>query len=173
MSTAPLHPANFRALMRHIPASVSIVATGLPGRRNGLTATSICSLSDSPPKMIACVNHLASAHDEILENRSFSINVLSAGDEHLARMFAADSGVRGEGRFQTDAWKIGMIGTPVLKHALCHLECRLVETMRDSTHTVLLGEVLAGSARSGANPLLYLSGVFRTLLSLVPEAKTA
>ncbi len=157
--------------MRHVPASVSIIATGSPGRRNGLTATSICSLSDSPPKMLACVNHLASAHNEILENGIFSVNMLSAEDEHLARMFAQGSGIRGEGRFQPDAWKVGTIGAPVLKHALCHLECRLVETVHNSTHTVLFGEVVAGSARSEASPLLYLSGAFRTLLSLVPEAK--
>lgn len=157
--------------MRHVPASVSIIATGSPGQRNGLTATSICPLSDNPPKLIVCVNHLASAHNDILSNGRFSVNVLSSADEHLARRFSANSGACGEGRFSADAWNVGVIGTPVLKHALCHLECRLVDTANSQTHTVFFGEVVGGWARSEAEPLLYLSGTYRTLLSLAPEAK--
>jgi flavin reductase (DIM6/NTAB) family NADH-FMN oxidoreductase RutF len=157
--------------MRHVPASVSIIATGRPGQRNGLTATSVCSLSDSPPKLLVCVNRLASAHDEILSNGSFSVNVLAFGDERLAERFAANSGAYGEGRFNSDAWNVGVIGTPVLKHALCHLECRLADTANGQTHTIFFGEVVGGWARSEAEPLLYSSGAFRTLRSLAQEAK--
>jgi flavin reductase (DIM6/NTAB) family NADH-FMN oxidoreductase RutF len=162
MSSAP-----FRQLMRLVPASVSVIATGAPGQRNGLTATSICSLSVAPPTLIACVSHRASAHDEIIRNGYFSINVLSDGDHQVATMFSADSGARGEARFIAEGWNEGFTGAPVLKTALCYLECRLADSARGSTHTIFFGDVVAGSALAGANPLIYMDGDFRTLSSRV------
>ena len=73
---------------------MSVIATGSPGRRNGLTATSICALSVAPPMLIACVNRRASAHDAITDNGFFSVNVLSAGDQRVATIFSAGSGAR-------------------------------------------------------------------------------
>ncbi len=163
MTAAPIKPDRFRALMRHVPAAVNIIATGNKGRRNGLTATSVCSLSDSPPKLLVCVNHRASAHEEIIENMAFSVNVLSVDDEPLGRRFAGNSGSRGEARFQDDVWSDGVTGSPVLKNALCHLECQVVEAVRSSTHTVFFGEVVAGAFREDADPLLYVAGAFRSL----------
>lgn len=165
MVTTPLESETFRQLMRRVPASVSVIATGSPGRRNGLTATSICALSVAPPMLIACVSHRASAHDAITDNGFFTVNVLSAGDQRVATIFSADSGARGEARFIDDGWTEGSTGAPVWKSALCYLECRLADSARGSTHTIFFGDVVAGSALPGATPLLYMNGAFRTLSS--------
>lgn len=173
MLTTLMPSATFRQLMRLVPASVSVIATGAPGRRNGLTATSICSLSIAPPTLIACVSHRATAHDEIIRNGYFSINVLSDGDHQVARMFTPDSGARGEDRFIAEGWNEGFTGAPVLKTALCYLECRLSDSACGSTHTIFFGDVVAGSAVSGANPLIYMDGDFRTLSSNVVSDKAS
>ena len=38
------------------------------GRRTGLTATAVCSLSDDPPSLLVCVNRNASAHPRFARN---------------------------------------------------------------------------------------------------------
>lgn len=160
MSAEPIDRHVFRGLMRNIPGQVSIVAAASSGQRKGLTASAVCSLTDVPPTVIACVNQAASAHDLIIESGFFSINVLAAGQEKIARVFSGQAGVKGEQRFETGEWSPGVTGAPVLASAVCRLECRLSEYRAASSHTVFFGEVIAGSALPEASPLLYLRGAY-------------
>ena len=67
--------------MRHLAGAVTVIATGAPGHRFGLTATAVCSLSDEPPTLLVCVNRPASAHDVISRNGNFSVNLLADDQE--------------------------------------------------------------------------------------------
>src|SRR5688572_13462897 len=67
----------YRNVVRHQAGAVTIIAVGTPGQRTGLTATAVCSLTDSPPMVIACVNRNASAHAPIHSGQCFSINLLA------------------------------------------------------------------------------------------------
>ena len=79
----------YRNVMRHQAGAVTIIAVGTPGRRTGLTATAVCSLTDSPPMVIACVNRNASAHAPIHSGQCFSINLLANDQNELARRFSS------------------------------------------------------------------------------------
>jgi len=158
MKAEPIDGHQFRSLMRNVPGQVSIVAAGMPGFRKGLTASAVCSLTDLPPTIIVCVNRTAGAHDLIIESGYFSVNALSTSQEGIARVFAGTAGMSGEKRFETGDWSMGVTGAPVLPSAVCILECRLSEYRAASSHTVFFGQVMAGSASSEANPLLYLRG---------------
>jgi flavin reductase (DIM6/NTAB) family NADH-FMN oxidoreductase RutF len=160
MSTEPIDRHVFRGLMRNVPGQVSIVAAAVGGRRKGLTASAVCSLTDLPPTVIVCVNQAAGAHDLIIESGYFSINALAAGQEKIARVFSGLSGAKGEQRFETGDWSTGLTGAPILASAVCRLECRLSEYRAASSHTVFFGQVIAGSASQDANPLLYLRGSY-------------
>lgn len=160
MSAEPIDRHVFRGLMRNVPGQVSIVATGAPGRRKGLTASAVCSLTDLPPTVIVCVNRAAGAHDLIIENGYFSVNALSASQERIARVFSGMAGAHGEQRFETGDWSVGITGAPILASAVCRLECRLSEYRTASSHTVFFGQVIAGSASTDTNPLLYLRGSY-------------
>ncbi|MDQ8699147.1 flavin reductase family protein [Hyphomicrobium sp. LHD-15] len=146
--------------MRNIAGQVSVVATGTPGHRKGLTASAVCSLTDLPPTVIVCVNRAAAAHDLIIEHGFFSVNALATGQETIARVFSGMAGASGEQRFETGEWSVGVTGAPVLASAVCHLECRLSEYREASSHTVFFGQVIAGSASADANPLLYHRGSY-------------
>lgn len=159
MTTEPIDRHMFRGLMRNVPGQVSIVAAASGGRRKGLTASAVCSLTDLPPTIIVCVNQAAGAHDLIIESGFFSVNALAADQEEIARVFSG--GAQGEERFRTGAWSAGITGAPLLASAVCRLECRLSEYRAASSHTVFFGQVLAGSASAEANPLLYLRGSYR------------
>jgi len=160
MNAEPIDRHMFRGLMRNIPGQVSIVATVASGRRNGLTANAVCALTDLPPTLIVCVNRTAGAHDAIIESGLFSINTLAADQEHIARVFSGMTGARGEQRFESGEWASGETGVPILSSAVCRLECRLSEYRTVSSHTIFMGQVVAGSAAPEATPLLYLRGAY-------------
>ena len=76
-----LDPAVFRHCLREVPGAVAVITMGEAGARTGLTATTVCSLSDTPPMLLACVNGDASAHPVIRDTGRSTVNILS--DRHL------------------------------------------------------------------------------------------
>jgi flavin reductase (DIM6/NTAB) family NADH-FMN oxidoreductase RutF len=149
--------------MRQLAGTVTVVATGSAGARFGLTATAICSLSDDPPTLLACVNRSASAHDVIQKNRSFSVNLLSGDQAAVAGRFAGQAGLRGDARFEGATWITLATGAPILKDALAAFDCVVAQEHVFPTHTIFIGQVVAAAAREDADPLIYFRGTFRRL----------
>lgn len=172
MLTKLITPHAYRTMMRHVPAAVSIIAAGQPGSRNGLTVTAVCSLSDKPPSLLVCVHQAASALATIIASSTFSLNVLAAEHEGLAETFAGHQGLNGEARFSADDWEKGVSGAPVLKRALCSLECNMTDYSQASTHTIIFGEVVVGTARADAEPLVYKNGGYFSLPPLLAPVNT-
>lgn len=154
--------AAFRNLMRGHAGAVAVIAAGAPGQRTGLTATSVCSLSDSPPTVLVCVNHSASAYPIIREHQSFSINLLAAHQDDIGSKFAGRTGLKGEQRFEGGNWITLATGAPVLADALASLDCELVGEHDHGTHSIFIGRV-RGAHEQSADPLLYFGGRFTVL----------
>ena len=158
---------DYRAIMRHQAGAVALICTGEAGERFGLTATAVCSVTDDPPTVLVCVNRGASAHDVIAESGVFSVNLLAAEHQKIAGIFAGQSDLNGEERFNVEGyeWHAHASGTPWLGGAVAHLDCRVTESHQFSTHTIFLGEVLDGDCNDDAEPLLYVRGQFSELAS--------
>lgn len=150
----------YRAIMRNQAGAVTIIAVGDAGKRTGLTATAVCSLTDSPPTVLACVNRSASAHKPIQAMRAFSVNLLARDQEHLAMSFSGRVGLEGEERFSAAEWTTLSTGAPVLKNALASLDCELTDEHGFDTHSVFIGRVCDGRWRDNVEPLLYFQGSF-------------
>ena len=153
-------PENYRNLMRHQAGAVALIATGSHGGRTGLAATAVCSLTDSPPTLLICVNKTASAHDLIAETGSFSVNLLCPNHKDLVGVFSGKTGLKGEDRFDDAIWSTLSTGAPVLKDALASFDCEVVDTKVVSTHTIYLGGVRNGAARDDLDPLVYFRSGF-------------
>lgn len=151
----------FRSLMRSPASSVVVVATGTGSARSGCTVTAICSLSDSPPSVLVCLNRRSSALTAIRENSRFSVNYLAEDQTDVADTFAGRRGLQGAQRFG-GLWEQTGYGLPRLRGALAFLECDLVSATLYGSHEILIGRVLAGAARE-ANPLLYAAGNYQIL----------
>jgi len=160
---AAMDPADFRSVMRQVPAAVWLVAAGAIGARTGLTATAVCPLSDAPPTMLVCVNRSAGAHAGILAAGVFSVNMLAAGHEQIGERFAGRLGLRGDERFVGLSWTALVTGAPVLADALCALDCEVIEARPVATHSVIIGRVVGGVVRADAPPLLYQDGRYVAL----------
>ncbi len=151
--------AKFRSLMRHQAGAVTIIAVGKTGNRTGLTATAMCSLTDSPPTVLICVNKSASAHAPIKATGHFSVNVLGQDQQELAKRFSTKK-VEGEARFDANDWETLATGAPVLKGTIASLDCELVSEHEVETHSIFIGRVKDGRFREDAEPLLYFRGDF-------------
>lgn len=150
----------YRDLMRHQAGAVTLIATGKHGERTGLIATAVCSLTDTPPTLLICVNEKASAHDLIAENGSFSVNLLSPSNKELVRVFTGQTGLAGEARFDDALWQTMSTGAPCLKNALATFDCEVTDTKKVSTHTIYIAEVRDGRCREEEDPLVYFRGGF-------------
>ena len=93
---------DYRAIMRQQAGAVALICTGQPGARYGLTATAVCSVTDDPPTLLACVNKGASAHDHIAASEEFSVNLLSDKHQEIAQVFAGMTDLKGDARLQVD-----------------------------------------------------------------------
>ncbi len=151
--------AKFRNLMRQQAGAVTIIAVGEKGNRTGLTATAMCSLTDSPPMILICVNRNASAHAPIKERRCFSVNVLSKSQEELARRFSSKK-LEGEARFDDESWTTMVTGAPLLKGTAASLDCELADEHVFETHSIFIGRVREGSFDDESHPLVYFRGSF-------------
>lgn len=155
----------FRAAMRRPANAVAVVTGAGPEGRVGVTVTAVCSLSDAPPMMLACLHRAGSALPVILQSGAFCVNFLAEGQEDIAMMFAGRGGLRGEARFQDDLWQVAATGAPVLKGALASFDCLLAEELDSPTHAILTGRVMAVTEAPEARPLVYSEGAFAGLLS--------
>ncbi len=156
---------DYRAIMRQQAGAVALICTGTPGSRYGLTATAVCSVTDDPPTLLACVNKTASAHDHIIAAEEFSVNLLAEKHQEIAGIFAGMTDLKGEDRFKVKGfrWIKHKSGMPRLTGALATLDCQVVEKQQFSTHTIFFGRVREGACSEDAIPLLYHRGRFGVL----------
>jgi flavin reductase (NADH)/flavin reductase len=155
-----IDPESFKAGMRQLAGGVCIITSlGPDGRRAGLTATAVCSVSAEPPVLLICVHRDNRSHDVIREAGAFAVNVLGVGDQELAHRFAGR--VAGEERFHGARWNALLTGAPVLASALASFDCRVAQVIDVGTHRVMLGAVQAvRTGPAAARPLLYANGSY-------------
>lgn len=77
----------FRDAMACVGAAVNIITTDGPAGMAGFTASAVCSVTDSPPTLLVCLNRGASVWPTFSENRTLCVNTLSAGQEPLSNLF--------------------------------------------------------------------------------------
>lgn len=106
----------FRDAMSCMGAAVNIITTDGPAGRAGFTASAVCSVTDTPPTLLVCLNRGASVWPVFNENRTLCVNTLSAGQEPLSNLFGGKTPM--EHRFAAARWQTGVTGCPQLEEAL-------------------------------------------------------
>jgi flavin reductase (DIM6/NTAB) family NADH-FMN oxidoreductase RutF len=152
----------FKLAMRQFGATVTIVATAHEGRRGGLTATAVCSVTMAPPTLLVSVNRSASAYPLLVASRAFSVNVLAARQIEIARSFGAPTGDPAT-RFEYGAWTAGETGSPLLEDSVVALDCVVVKTIDIGTHSLFIGTPLDIIVNAPCAMLGYLDGQFTSI----------
>lgn len=147
--------SDFRAAISGLATAVSVVTTDGHAGKAGLTCSAVCSVSDSPPTILACVSRRSAAYATIVANGVFCVNCLPAGQRELSQLFAGVGQVPMTDRFEPSFWSVLCTGAPCLKDALTVFDCELVEAREVATHGVLIGRVLAIADSGSAEPLIH------------------
>ena len=167
MDTTPPNDAlrlRFRNAMANLPAAVNVVTTAGPAGRCGITATAVCSVSDTPPTLLFCLNRNSTTLPAFAQNRRLCVNVLPAEHDELAKHFAGMSGLSMEERFAAADWIADAAPAPRLRGALVSLLGRVVDMTEVGTHAVIYAQVDDILIREDADALVYFDRTFRRVL---------
>ena len=163
-------PQSFIQGMRQLASGVTLITTAHDGRRAGLTATAVCSVSAEPPQLLACVNRRSETHRVIDQSGVFAVNVLASDQQRLAQIFAGATDIYGDRRFEQADWTELATGAPVLTSCLASFDCRVVESMAAATHSVFIGRVAAVTFEPALDPLVYVEGDYGLIAPLFSPA---
>lgn len=152
-------PDEFRSVLGRFPSGVTVVTTKAPdGSDSGMTVSAFSSVSLEPPLVLICIEKTASAYEALTRSTGFVVNILSAGQEQIARRFA----IIDIDRFEEVGYSRSPNGFAVLNDALGVIECNTFAQHDAGDHTVIVGEVEATRAGTGT-PLLYYRGGYAQL----------
>ena len=129
---------DYRNAMAKLGAAVNIVTTdGIAGRA-GFTASAVCSITDSPPTLLVCLNKSASVYEVFKSNKQLCVNTISSKQESLSALFGGKTAM--EQRFSSAKWERCTTSSPVLVGAIASFDCEIVNVVSVSTHDLLICE---------------------------------
>jgi len=179
-------PEAFKAAMRVLAGGVVMVTARAERRVWGLTISSCCSITPSPPQILISLAQGASAVPAIVETGRFGVSILRGHQKPLAELGAVPGGPKHVDAFlergeaararraspprlepaapSRDAEQV----TTMLAGALYHLDCRVEQTFDVADHMLIVGAVetaIAGREAEGdlSGPLVYFDRTFYTL----------
>ena len=150
-------PDRFRSVMGHFATGVTVVTATGPDGPVGMTANAVASLSLDPLLLLVAFDNEARTLPVIRDTGRFGVNVLHAGQEELARLFASK---RAEHEKFAGVAHTVHDGIPVIEDALAWVGCRLERLIPGGDHTIGIGAVESAEAGDG-RPLLWFRGGYR------------
>ncbi|WP_331710509.1 flavin reductase family protein [Microterricola viridarii] len=142
----------FKAAFRRHPAGVAVITAEGPDGPVGLTASSVASVSASPPVLVFSVTTTAGSAGSILAAPTCVVHLLRSENVEIARSFA----VSGAPRFvEEQGWTTRGTGEPLLPDAAVMMRCAIVNTVAVGASTLVIAEVLEIDEGIEGNPLVY------------------
>ena len=158
---ARVNQGSYRDAMARLAGAVHLITTeGTPGRA-GFTASAVCSVSDTPPTLLVCLNRSSSAYPVFARSDVLCVNTLSARHRDVATVFGGKTGM--DERFAAASWTRAITGAPVLEDALVSFDCRIVGRTPVGTHDVLFCEIEAIVAGEVEGCLVYADRQYHAL----------
>lgn len=137
-----IEATDFRNAMSLLTTAVNVITTQGAAGMHGFTASAVCSVTDTPPTLLVCMNQSSRSHTHFIENKVLSVNVLNTQHEQLSNAFAS-SKFNSQERFKLGNWTTLETGSPVLEDALVSFDCQIEEIKTVGTHSIFLCRVVA------------------------------
>ncbi|EEZ4441159.1 4-hydroxyphenylacetate 3-monooxygenase reductase subunit [Escherichia coli] len=145
----------FRDAMASLSAAVNIITTEGDTGQCGITATAVCSVTDTPPSLMVCINANSAMNPVFQGNGKLCVNVLNHEQELMARHFAGMTGMAMEERFSLSCWQKG---------PLASLEGEIRDVQAIGTHLVYLVEIKNIILSAEGHGLIYFKRRFHPVM---------
>lgn len=155
MATDTLH---YREVIGSFATGVAVVTCNGPDGPAGLTTNAVTSLSLDPVLLLVCFDNRSRTLPAVRASRRFAVNILRAGQEDLAHVFASKR--VGREKFAEVSHQEAH-GVPLIDGALAWLACDLRELHPAGDHTIGIGEVTHMEADPQGEPLVWFRGAYR------------
>jgi flavin reductase ActVB len=158
--------ATFREAMAEVPGPVAVV-TGVDaqGVRWGFTASSLVSVSLTPPLLLVSVAHSSSCRTPFVVGEEFMVSVLDDRHREIATRFATSGVDRFAGR-EFPRWRGD--GPPYLPDAPAVLHCIRQQVVPAGDHDLVVGAVQEARRSPGGQvgpaSLIWLRRRYRTCI---------
>jgi flavin reductase (DIM6/NTAB) family NADH-FMN oxidoreductase RutF len=150
--------AHFREVLGHFVTGVVLITASTPEGPAGFTCQTFGSISLEPSLISFSARTASHSWPRIREVGLVGVNILSAAQESLARIFATT----GTEKFAGVAWSPGPGGAPLIDGALAHIEGRVVSVSAHGDHDVVVVGVDFVASHAG-RPLVFYRGAFSSL----------
>lgn len=150
----PVDAALMRSVMSRYATGVAVVTAMVDGRPEGMTCSSVTSVSLDPPLVGFFPARSSRTWARMRTQPKLCFNVLGKGHQELCRSFAALEG----DRFSGVAYRVAPSGSPVLEAAIAWIDCELHAEMAAGDHTVVLARPIEMDAHPDASPLVVFGG---------------
>lgn len=150
-------PDQFRQAMSEVALAVHILSTCGPAGEGAMTASSICSVSLSPPTLLACVARASRMNAKLKENGRVCVNTLAVEHIDVAEACANLKGKSGNKELKSSKWlREDGFSCPFLSSAISSCEGRIHSVSEIATHTVFFIEVqIIRTGPVQADPLIW------------------
>ena len=151
---SPADPELFREVFGRFATGVAVITSAGSTGAGGMTANALCSLSLDPLLALVCFENQARTLPIVREAARFAVNVLSAGQEDLAAVFASKL---------PESEKLEAVPhrleheLPIIDGTLAWAACELRELIAGGDHTIAIGKVVELGLGDG-EPLLWYAG---------------
>lgn len=145
----------FRDAMGKFATGVTVIITEVEGEPHGMTANAFMSVSLDPMLVVVSIKEGARILPKIQQSKRFSVNILSAEQEHISKIFA------GQLKDQTVAFG-RLQDYPVIPEALAQVVCEVSAEHIEGDHTLFIGKVVDIQVEDH-DPLLFFGGKYRSL----------
>ncbi|WP_180093961.1 MULTISPECIES: flavin reductase [unclassified Acinetobacter] len=157
-----IEATDFRNAMSLLTTAVNVITTEGEAGMHGFTASAVCSVTDTPPTLLVCMNQSSRSHAHFLENKVLSVNVLGAQHEQISNAFAS-SKLNSEERFKLGSWTVLETGSPILKDALVSFDCQIEQIQEVGTHSVFMCRVVAIKQSQQEESLVYFNRAYHAV----------
>jgi flavin reductase len=149
---------DFRNAMSRLTGAVNVITTAGSSGRYGFTASAVCSVTDTPPTLLVCMNKNSQSHPYFLENKVLTVNVLGSQHQQISQAFS--SKLTAEERFNHGEWSALETGSPVLTDALVSFDCKIDQIQDVGTHTIFICQITAIQQSENGQGLVYFDRAY-------------
>lgn len=149
----------FRDAMAMLGGAVSVITTDGEAGRFGFTASAVCSVTDSPPTLLVCMNRASHSNAMFKANGALCVNVLAGAHQQLSGAFA-NRALSMDERFASADWTVLESGAPVMLEALVNFDCRIAQVHEVGSHSIFYCEIQDIRLGGGDDGLVYFNRAY-------------